>query len=120
MVRPRNVAYLVGLSRGCEYPAHLAIDDTITRHKEFFAFLSNALIDSGNQVYIISYRQGQREVEADLAAYGISFTEVVLPTSEELREGFYERIATACRRLGVPLGPRALPARRRAPGRAGR
>lgn len=82
----------------------LDIDDTITRHPEFFAFLSKALIDSGNEVYIISYRQGQQEVEADLAVYGISFTEVVLPTTEDLgREGFYEWKAATCRRLGIEV-----------------
>lgn|GEM_PF-1056982 len=82
----------------------LDIDDTITRHPEFFAFLSKALIDSGNEVYIISFRQGQEEVEADLAAYGISFTEVILPTNEDLeREGFYEWKAVTCRRLGIEI-----------------
>jgi len=82
----------------------LDIDDTITRHPRFFAFLSKALIRAGHSVYIISYRQGQEEVEADLAAFGISFTEVVLPSSEDLaREGFYEWKAAACKRLGVEV-----------------
>ena len=82
----------------------LDIDDTITRHPQFFAFLSKALVDSGHEVYIISYRQGQQEVEADLAALGISFTEVVLPSDEDLdREGFYEWKAVACRRLGIEI-----------------
>jgi len=82
----------------------LDIDGTITRHPQFFAFLSKALIDSGHAVYIISFRGGQEEVEADLASLGISFTEVVLPTSEDIgREGFYGWKASVCRRLGIEV-----------------
>ena len=82
----------------------LDIDDTITRHPIFFSFLSNALVDSGHEVYIISYREGQEDVETDLAADGISFTEVVLPTPDDLdRDGFYGWKAATCRRLGVEV-----------------
>ncbi len=82
----------------------LDIDDTITRHPQFFAFLSKALIDSDHKVYIISYRQGQEEVKADLAGYGISFTKLVLPSNDDLdHEGFYQWKATACRRLGIEV-----------------
>ena len=46
----------------------------------------------------------QQEVEADLASYGIAFTEVVLPKGEDLtREGFYAWKAATCRRLGIEV-----------------
>ena len=48
------------------------------------------------------YRQEKRELDADLAAFGIWFTELVLPTNEDLGcGGFCEWKATACHRLDV-------------------
>ncbi len=82
----------------------LDIDDTITLHPEFFAFLSNALLAAGHGVYIISFREGQEEVEQDLGAYGVAFTRVILPTNEDLAEtGFYEWKASVCRSLRIDI-----------------
>jgi len=82
----------------------LDIDDTITRHPEFFALVSKALIDAGHAVYVISYREGQDEVEGDLREMGIAFTEVILPAAGELVEqGFYEWKANVCKRLEIGI-----------------
>jgi len=82
------------------------IDDTITLSWEFFEVISQALLKSGHDVYIISYRdkEGQKDVEEELAHFGIAFTKVILPSQEELSEsGFYEWKAEVCRRLKVDI-----------------
>ena len=59
---------------------------------------------TGHGVYIISYREGQEEVENELREYGISFDEVILPRYEDLdHTGFYEWKAETCRRLEIDV-----------------
>jgi hypothetical protein len=83
----------------------LDIDDTITRCPPFFSLISKALIAAGHQVFVISYRMDQEAVEQELRhVYDLAFSEVILPTSQELdREGFYNWKANACRRLEIDI-----------------
>ena len=61
------------------------IDNTITRCPQLFAVISKALMASGHQVYIVSYREDRGFAEEDLAEYGVSFDELVIPAEDELR-----------------------------------
>lgn len=79
------------------------IDDTITRHPGFFAFISQALMDAGHEVYIISFRDGQEETEAAVRQFGVAFTKVILPSDQDLQDDFYAWKAKACRQLGVEV-----------------
>ena len=80
------------------------IDDTITRCPEFFALISRALVAGGHEVYVISYREGQEAVRAELGGWGIAYSDVVLPTNEELdNAGFYEWKVQTCRRLKIDV-----------------
>jgi hypothetical protein len=80
------------------------IDDTITRCPEFFAVISQALMASGHDVYIISYRSGRGAVEHELEGYGIRFRHILLPSDEDLdRFGFYEWKVHACRNLKIDI-----------------
>ena len=82
----------------------LDIDDTITRHPAFFAFLSQALIDAGHKVVIITFRGERESTEADLREWGIAYSELFLGTYEAVREvGVDEWKSTVCQRHGVEV-----------------
>ena len=88
-----------GITRG-EFDMRIAfdIDDTITRHPEFFRFLSGALKAAGHQIFVITYREGLEDTEAELADYGIEYDELILATEEQLRDvDFFEWKAQVCR-----------------------
>jgi hypothetical protein len=57
----------------------LDIDDTITRHPAFFALISQALIQAGHRVLIITFRDeaGRADTEADLDGWGIAYDELI-------------------------------------------
>ena len=57
----------------------LDIDDTISRHPDFFAFLSQSLVQNGHRVLIITFRDesGRDGTEADLADWGIHYDELI-------------------------------------------
>ena len=55
----------------------LDIDDTITRHPEFFALLSAALKAQGHEVVIITFRESGAETTADLESWGIVYDRLV-------------------------------------------
>ena len=65
----------------------LDIDGTISEHPQFFAMLSTALRSDGHRVLILTYRdssQAEREkTEAELAAWGVGFDELVFANSLE-------------------------------------
>ena len=45
----------------------LDIDYTNTRHTEFFAVITEALVSNGHEVFIITFRQEFAQAKADLA-----------------------------------------------------
>jgi len=55
------------------------IDDTITRHPAFFSLSSQALVQAGHRVLIITFRDesGRSDTEADLAGWGIAYDELI-------------------------------------------
>lgn len=57
----------------------LDIDDTITRHPEFFALISQSLAKAGHRVLIITFRDeaGRTDTEADLTGWGIAYDELI-------------------------------------------
>lgn len=57
------------------------LDDTITELPEFFAFVSAALVRSGHQVHVITYREvgTEDEVLAQLKELGMHYTHLHLP-----------------------------------------
>jgi len=56
----------------------LDIDGTITRHPEFFAFLSQMLVAGGHQVIVITFREDRNNAVADLAAWNIRYSELLM------------------------------------------
>lgn len=73
------------------------IDDTITRHPEFFAFLSASLRDAGHRVLIITFRENRDATIADLRKWGIEYDDVVTSTLEgTLQAGVDEWKAAVC------------------------
>lgn len=82
----------------------LDIDDTITRHPVFFAFLSRALIDAGHQVVIITFRACRESADADLRAWGVACSQLVLGTPDEvMAAGVDQWKSSVCERLGVEV-----------------
>src|SRR5262245_56407316 len=82
----------------------LDIDDTITQHPPFFALLSSSLMAAGHQVIIITFREDRARAEADLRAWGISYTTLVTASLEQhLEHGVYEWKAAMCRRHAVDI-----------------
>lgn len=57
----------------------LDIDDTISRHPGFFAFISRALIQAGHRVLIITFRDesSRNGTESDLRGWGIHYDELI-------------------------------------------
>jgi len=82
------------------------IDDTITRHPAFFALVSQALVQSGHRVLIITFRDeaGRPDTEADLAGWGIAYHEMICwsMTCCDLAEVDTWK-ATICREHGVEV-----------------
>ena len=82
----------------------LDIDDTITLHPEFFAIISRALVAAGHRVVVITFRDDRVTTEADLRAWGIVYSELVLGTANEvLSAGVDEWKGAVCRRHGVEV-----------------
>jgi hypothetical protein len=82
----------------------LDIDDTITRHPEFFAFLSKALKDAGHKVFVISYRADYEFTKAELAEYGVVYDDLILAGNMDLGlQGFYKWKAGMCRELKIDV-----------------
>ena len=82
----------------------LDIDDTITRHQEFFSFLSNALVDAGHKVVIITFRENRTATEDYLKQSGIAYSELVTSTLDSCFEyGVDEWKSAMCRKHGVEI-----------------
>jgi hypothetical protein len=82
----------------------LDIDDTITRHPAFFAFLSQSLIAAGHGVAIVTFRTDRESTSAELDAWGIAYTHLITasldPDSEDGTDPWKARI---CKELGVDV-----------------
>ncbi len=80
------------------------IDDTITRHPEFFSFITNALRNAGHTVLIITYREGRKETEDDLRGWNIAYDTLITSTLEScLAHGVEEWKAVMCKEHGVEI-----------------
>jgi len=80
------------------------IDDTISRHPQFFSFLTRALIAAGHEVLIITFRQERLDTESDLLDWGIAWTRLITSTLEAcMAEGVDEWKASECRKAGVDV-----------------
>ena len=80
------------------------IDDTITRHPPFFAFLTRCLLEAGHEVIIITFREDRALVEHDLRQSGILYSQLVTATTDELLAHGPDRWKAAfCRRHGVEI-----------------
>jgi len=83
----------------------LDIDETITKHPEFFAFLSKALMDAGHKVFVVTFRWNREECVRELGFMGICYDELHLAeTEEEMREtGFYGWKVQKCKELKIDI-----------------
>lgn len=82
----------------------LDIDDTISRHPAFFAFLSNALVGAGHKVLIITFRIDRPSAEADLRSWGIAYDELLTPSADpDSDDGTDEWKGRLCEELGVDV-----------------
>lgn len=82
----------------------LDIDDTITRHPAFFAFLSRALLDAGHEVVIITFRENRETTAADVAGWGIAYSQLITSTLDACFEhGVDEWKGAVCRQQGIDL-----------------
>ncbi len=61
----------------------LDIDGTITRHPEFFAFLSRALKRAGHKVVVITFREDRQNAASDLAQWGVAYSKLVTWSHQE-------------------------------------
>jgi hypothetical protein len=81
----------------------LDIDDTITRHPEFFAFLSAAAIATGHRVLILTMRVDRAHAESDLRAMGIVWSELHTFPEDRTAAGYWSWKGELCRQHGVDL-----------------
>jgi hypothetical protein len=82
----------------------LDIDDTITRHPEFFSFLSQALVKAGHQVIIITFREDRASVEDYLRKEKIAYNQLVTSTLDACFEyGVDQWKSAMCRKYNVDI-----------------
>lgn len=82
----------------------LDIDDTITAHPAFFAFLSQSAIAAGHEVLIITFREDRVAAESDLRALGIVWSKLITSTVvEHLEHGIDEWKGWVCREHAVDI-----------------
>ncbi|QNN24085.1 hypothetical protein HED60_18020 [Planctomycetales bacterium ZRK34] len=82
------------------------IDDTITRHPVFFALVSQALVQAGHRVLILTFRdEHYRETtEADLHTWGITYDQLICWSMETCDLADIDTWkAEECRRHGVDV-----------------
>ena len=80
------------------------IDDTITRHPEFFSFMSHRLIEGGHTVIIITFREDRQETSELLSELDVVFTRLITSNLDvQLEHGVFEWKAMVCREHGVEL-----------------
>ncbi len=78
------------------------LDYTISDMPEFFSVLAAALVDSGHEVHVITFREIGTEdsVRAELREYGLRYTQVHLPRSPCLAPKWKAQLAVE---LGLDL-----------------
>jgi hypothetical protein len=82
----------------------LDIDETITAHPQFFAFLSQAAIAAGHTILIITFREDRESTEADLQSWGIAWTTLITSSlAEHMEHGVDEWKGWVCRQHGVDV-----------------
>ena len=82
----------------------LDIDDTITRHPEFFSFLSRSLIQAGHKVIIITFRENRVTTEEYLKQCNIHYSELVTSSLDSCFEyGINEWKSAMCRKHNVDI-----------------
>jgi len=82
----------------------LDIDGIITRCPEFFALLAKELLRAGHAVVIITFREDRTSAAADLARWGVPYSELVTSTLDAcLEHGVNEWKGVVCRREGVDV-----------------
>jgi len=81
----------------------LDIDDTITRHPVFFAFLSGALVAAGHRVLIITMRVDRERAEADLRTMGVVWNELYTFPEDGPYTPYWKWKGDLCRQHGVEL-----------------
>ncbi|MDP6544105.1 MAG: hypothetical protein QGH60_08960 [Phycisphaerae bacterium] len=80
------------------------IDDTITRHPEFFSFLSRSLTHGGHTVIVITFREDRDRTEALLDEFGVAYDTLITSSLEaHLQHGVDEWKAAVCRERGVDV-----------------
>ncbi len=80
------------------------IDDTITRHPEYFAFISHALIKAQHEVIIITFREDRRSTKVDLKRWDIAYSKLITSNLEECFEhGVNEWKGVVCRQYGIEI-----------------
>ncbi|MDP6636414.1 MAG: hypothetical protein QGG42_16055 [Phycisphaerae bacterium] len=80
------------------------IDDTITRHPEFFAFLSKNLKNNGHTVVIITFRENRTETESLLEKLGIAYDKLITSSLQaHMEHGVDEWKAAICRERNVDV-----------------
>lgn len=81
----------------------LDIDDTITRHPAFFAFLATSLIAAGHRVVILTMRVDRVRASADLARMGVPWSELHCCPDDPPYPDCWSWKGELCRKLGVDL-----------------
>ena len=58
------------------------LDETITALPAWFSLLSKAVVSSGHEIHVITSREPgtESEIKAELARYGIQYTDLHVPT----------------------------------------
>lgn len=82
------------------------IDDTITRHPAFFSFISQALVQAGHRVLIITFRDesSRSDTESELAEWGIAYDQLICWSMSSCDLADVDRWkAMVCREHGVEL-----------------
>ena len=82
----------------------LDIDGTITRHPKFFALVSQALVQGGHQVVVITFREDRKSAADDFAVWGVAYSELVTWSSmENAGENMYAWKARRCTAKNVEI-----------------
>ena len=76
------------------------MDFTITALPELFKLLTKALIVSGHEVHIVTYRDEGKHTEEELTNFGISFTKIHLPPAGASPEKWKADVA---REIGLDI-----------------
>lgn len=82
----------------------LDIDNTITRHPEFFASMTRRLTADGHRIVIITFREDREHTVQALSEWGICYDVLVTSTVQaHLDHGVDEWKGVVCRQQGVEI-----------------